>query len=309
MARSKVRTETGIVEAQSSTQDGRPIQRLIESIVTSTPPANHAARHAAAGADPVTLTEAQITGLAADLAARVVGPAGATDLRIAVFDAGTGKLIKDGGKTIATVLSDALTAAIAAIVPVNLATSVSGDLPFANLAQIATARLLGRTTAGTGDVEQLTVGAGLSLAAGALKAAAGAVLQVVSATYSTQVSTATDTLIDTGLTATITPASASNKILVLVIQAGVGKNSGNTSVKITLLRDASLIATLTANAGDTGGTVANFIGNVAGQILDSPASTSALVYKTQFSSANNAANAFVQTGSATSSIVLIEIAG
>jgi hypothetical protein len=46
---------------------------------------------------------------------------------------------------------------------INLASSdaVTGDLPFSNIAQIATDRLLGRDTAGTGDIESLTVGGGI----------------------------------------------------------------------------------------------------------------------------------------------------
>ena len=39
---------------------------------------------------------------------------------------------------------------------INMATDVTGDLPFANIAQIATDRLLGRVTAATGDIEVLT---------------------------------------------------------------------------------------------------------------------------------------------------------
>ena len=44
---------------------------------------------------------------------------------------------------------------------VDLANGVTGDLPFANIAQIATAKVLGRATAGTGDIEALsTTGTG-----------------------------------------------------------------------------------------------------------------------------------------------------
>lgn len=39
---------------------------------------------------------------------------------------------------------------------VSLTADVSGDLPFANIVQVATASILGRTTAGTGDIEALT---------------------------------------------------------------------------------------------------------------------------------------------------------
>lgn len=38
---------------------------------------------------------------------------------------------------------------------IDLATDVTGDLPFSNIAQIATNRILGRSTAGTGDIEAL----------------------------------------------------------------------------------------------------------------------------------------------------------
>jgi|GEM_PF-2805709 len=39
---------------------------------------------------------------------------------------------------------------------VDLSSGVTGDLPFANIAQIATSSVLGRNTAGTGDIEVLT---------------------------------------------------------------------------------------------------------------------------------------------------------
>lgn len=39
---------------------------------------------------------------------------------------------------------------------IDLSNGVTGDLPFANIAQIATSRIVGRTTAATGDIEALT---------------------------------------------------------------------------------------------------------------------------------------------------------
>lgn len=82
----------------------------------------------------------------------VVGPAGSTDGYFALFDSTTGKLLKE---------SAAAPGALAYQNTVSLATDVTGDLPFANIAQIATDRLVGRDTAGTGDIEALTVGGGL----------------------------------------------------------------------------------------------------------------------------------------------------
>lgn len=43
-----------------------------------------------------------------------------------------------------------------------------GTITFADIQDIATARLLGRSTAGTGSIEQILIGTGLSLAAGSL---------------------------------------------------------------------------------------------------------------------------------------------
>lgn len=68
----------------------------------------------------------------------VTGPASSLNNAFALFDGITGKIIKDGGLT------------------VNLATQVSGDLPFSNIAQIVTASILGRNTAGLGDIEVLS---------------------------------------------------------------------------------------------------------------------------------------------------------
>lgn len=46
----------------------------------------------------------------------------------------------------------------------------TNGIDFAHIQQISTNRLLGRSTAGTGDVEQLTIGTGLQLLAGSLSA-------------------------------------------------------------------------------------------------------------------------------------------
>jgi hypothetical protein len=86
--------------------------------------------------------------LSADLQGDVVGPASATNEHIAVFDGTTGKLLKNGG---ATVASKADAGAVGS----------SGIT-------MSTARLLGRTTGSTGAVEEITVGEGLTFASTAL---------------------------------------------------------------------------------------------------------------------------------------------
>lgn len=78
-------------------------------------PLAHAVRHAAAGVDPVTLTQAQITGLAAALAAKVDGAGAVTDHALVRFDGAGGVTIQnstvivgdDGSVLIAGNLTDA----------------------------------------------------------------------------------------------------------------------------------------------------------------------------------------------------------
>ena len=145
-----------------------------------------------------------------------------------------------------------------------------------------------------------------TIAAAALPA--GSVLQVVNATYSTEVANSTSTYADTGLTATITPRSASSKILVIINQSDVGKTN-NTSCMIRLLRGATVIYTPAGLAAFTITATVNVV-SVGGNYLDSPATTSATTYKTQFASqANIAAVVINRAPGGTSSITLMEIQG
>lgn len=139
----------------------------------------------------------------------------------------------------------------------------------------------------------------------AAAAGGGKVLQVVAATYSTQTSSTTNTLIDTGLTATITPSSTASKILVLVDQAGTYKEN-NTYLKITLNRGAT---ELWYNNGGafTDTTAINNVGSIGTCYLDSPSTTSATTYKTRFSSSGGGATVIVQHNASASTIVLMEI--
>ena len=145
----------------------------------------------------------------------------------------------------------------------------------------------------------------------ATPAGGGKVLQVVNATTQTGAGNSTSTYADTNLTATITPTSATSKILVLVSQNGCGKNTSDTSVNLILLRDASTIVTAESAGGWTNSTAHNYIGGISINYLDSPATTSATTYKTQYKSYGNNARVYVNTGQgatdSTSSITLLEI--
>ena len=131
-------------------------------------------------------------------------------------------------------------------------------------------------------------------------------VQVVQAIYSTSATNSTTTYADTGLTATITPTNSANKILVLVHQSECGNSNGNIGIKIQLLRGATSIQVLGAAIGYGG---ANLNASISTAYLDSPATTSAVTYKTQFALNSATGSCAVQNDSATSTITLLEISG
>ena len=141
---------------------------------------------------------------------------------------------------------------------------------------------------------------------------AGAILQVVNATYSTTVITGSSTFTDTGLSASITPSSASSKILITVNQAGCGKISGNTMLFLRLLRGSTSLIDFERIAGNNNATTYNFIGSCSCSYLDSPATTSIITYKTQVASQANVSAVYVNSDVAgvasTSTITLMEVA-
>ena len=168
----------------------------------------------------------------------------------------------------------------------------------------------------TGLIEAAQIGsANATLAtSGTLPAArlpAGSVLQVVNATNATTTTNSTQTYVDTGLTATITPRSTSSKVLVFVTHASLNKNAGNVAndLKINLCRNAVQIVELVASLGYTATAVQNWL-SFSTQYLDSPATTSATTYKTQFANADVAAALVaVNNGGGGSTMTLMEIQG
>ena len=146
----------------------------------------------------------------------------------------------------------------------------------------------------------------------AAPAAGGKVLQVVNATTSTIATSSSTTFADTNLTATITPTSATSKVLVFISQASITKESGNGGMALKLQRDSTDLFRIEDGAGFTGDSSSNYIGGTSATYLDSPATTSATTYKTVFANRPGAGFVSVQanyTGSTygTSTITLMEI--
>jgi hypothetical protein len=144
---------------------------------------------------------------------------------------------------------------------------------------------------------------------------AGTVLQVVSSTLTTYTTSTSSTDVTVGLSATITPTSATSKILVMYSLHGGSTNSFNA----TIYRGASAICIGTSTATRT--STSTFIPNSAGvgavstqsqKFLDSPATTSATTYDIRcstdtgtFAVNRRSSDTFI---SATSTITLMEIA-
>jgi hypothetical protein len=209
-------------------------------------------------------------------------------------------LVKDGAAAIRT-LGSAIDTTMATMVPKSLV-DAKGDL-FTATADNTPARLAVGTNGYTlvADSAEAT---GLKWVA---PAGGGKVLQVVSASTATQTTSSSSTYADTTLTGTITPTLATSNILVMMSQNGVAKFSSDTRCLIKLFRGATEIAYVSHAAGETSSAAMNNIGTVSINYLDSPATTSATTYKTQFMSAANASGVKVQDGGSLSTIILLEI--
>jgi hypothetical protein len=215
-------------------------------------------------------------------------------------------LVKDGATAIET-LGDSVDATVKALNPETTLADISYRSSTAN----TNTRL---AIGSSGQV--LTVAGGVP--AWVTPAGGGKVLQVVSATTSTPVSNSTVTPADTGLTATITPTSASSKILVMISQPiNATRSSDQAGGGWSLLRGSSVVYDMTGSIGIGtlymrsigSNTSTEYYGVLSMVYLDSPATTSATTYKTQqrVYQAVSSANTTSQSDGATSSIVLMEI--
>ena len=133
----------------------------------------------------------------------------------------------------------------------------------------------------------------------------GKVLQVVTAATSTEATSTSSTYADTNLTADITPANSSNKILVLVSQS-ISSTGGRAGGALRILRGTTEIEEYNQISN-----VENQMGQHFIQHLDSPSSTSSTTYHTEFARIDQSSTVTAQrndsSGNATSTITLIEL--
>ena len=126
----------------------------------------------------------------------------------------------------------------------------------------------------------------LSTALAAKTNKVGSVLQVVSVTKSDTFTTTSTTFTDvTGLSASITPSSATSKILVMVTIGSLNQSDGAAAGRVNLVRGSTTI--LQPSSGSLPASLQFYSANQfepsngSLSILDSPNTTSAVTYKIQ----------------------------
>jgi len=177
-----------------------------------------------------------------------------------------------------------------------------GDLAYSS----ATANTNTRLAIGsTGNV--LTVSGGVPT--WAAPAGGGKVLQVVQGTFATASTTTSATYADTGLTVNITPSAATSKVLIMVHHNGNKKNATGqyTAGKFKVLRGGTTLLDQAEISWQNADVITNM--NWSWAYLDSPATTSATTYKTQYGARVNGESftICVDGAGAPSTIIAMEI--
>lgn len=167
-------------------------------------------------------------------------------------------------------------------------TAITGNIISSQITSVANTQL-------TGLIQAAQIGSANAtlVTSGTLPTArlpAGTVLQVVNANLTTSASTTSTSAVTTGLTATITPTSATSKILVIV--NGMGSHSENQSNQCAfrMVRNIPSANTVVDNQATSpvGGVTAAVVEGtrtrqpVDFSLYDSPATTSAITYTLQF---------------------------
>ena len=134
----------------------------------------------------------------------------------------------------------------------------------------------------------------------------GKILQVVQGTTTTSTTSTSATYADTTLTVSITPTLATSKVLILVAQNLAYDGVGDTVIDLRIVRDATAVSTLARYIQSNGSQSSQ--GSFAASYLDSPNTTAATTYKTQFSRASGSNTIYAQNVSAPSTIIVMEVA-
>jgi hypothetical protein len=245
----------------------------------------------AMGGGSATAKTASYVLVAADAGATVImNSASATTITVntSLFSAGDTVFLQNIGAGVSTITAG--TATVNTASSLALAQYESGNLYF--------------TAAGTSI---------FSKADGAAAGGGGKVLQVVYAEYSTATTIADTSYQDSGLTGTITPTSATSKILVMAnLTTAPSRNGDGQNISVQMLRSSTSIKDFGRVQGFYSPNLTNgesFYGRVDLSYLDSPTTTSATTYKIQgkCSLTVNSGNVTFQPNSSVSTFILMEI--
>ena len=152
----------------------------------------------------------------------------------------------------------------------------------------------------------------------------GKVLQVVQGTLTSKVSTTSSSMVDTGLSAAITPSATSSKVLIHVQLGSFSNNDKSKRAFANIVRGSTNIFVGDAADGDEVTIALNTRSDSSNYIqvpcsihyLDSPSTTSATTYKVQMSRGADTGTVVLNaphtndanSGNTGSSIILMEIA-
>ena len=239
---------------------------------------------------------------------------GATASAHLLWDASADKLLTAGGALI-DIVKDKLmiggTAVTTTAAELNVLDGITSSTSELNLLDaVARGKIIYGNASGAsallspGSANQVLTSDGTDIS-WAAAAGGGKVLQVVTAATSTEATSTSSTYADTNLTADITPANSSNKILVLVSQS-ISSVGGRAGGALRILRGSTEVEEYSQVSNAENQMGQHFI-----QHLDSPSSTSSTTYHTEFKRIDQSGTVAAQrndsSGNATSTITLIEL--
>ena len=151
----------------------------------------------------------------------------------------------------------------------------------------------------------------------------GGIIQVKMGTFTGKFNTASSTMVDSGLSVTITPTRSDSKILVQVSLGSLSNNERYKRAFMNIVRGSTNVITGDAATGHEVTAALNSRSAddnhiqipVSFMVLDSPATTNAITYKVQLSRGsdsgtvylNGSAGADSYAGNAASTIIVMEV--
>ena len=154
----------------------------------------------------------------------------------------------------------------------------------------------------------------------------GGIIQVKMGTFTDRFTTNSATMVDTGLSVSITPTRADSKILVNVSLGSFANGTGLKRAFMNIVRDSTNVIVGDADTGHevTAAVNTRASGYASGtqiplsfMVLDSPSTTSSVTYKVQASIGSDSGNVYLNyaesndqySGNTASTIVVMEVSG